>query len=285
MMQRNINRITKVVLSALMVCLGIYVFLDDKGVVNDPLNILSNSDSAKSAVTSSTEVSESTSTSDSVSNTIVDWSNTNTTVNGLEIPNFDGENDAYVLNNNEPFFTSDELVYTETYINFSDLDTYGRAGVASAVLGQETMQTHDRGSISDIHPSGWWEAKQTDINVNRSHLIGNNLYGDITDCSENMITGSRQLNAGGTFKGSMLQYEIEVADYLEETGNHVRYRVSPVFENNDVTCKGVLMEAESMEDGGTGLKFCVYIYNVQDGYTCDYQTGLWEKVTTAEVLK
>ena len=81
----------------------------------------------------------------------------------------------------------------------------------------------------------------------------------------------------------MLQYEIMVANYMRDTGNHVRYRVSPVFENNDATCKGVLMEAESLEDHGEGLKFCVYIYNVQDGYECDYQTGVWEKVTTAIV--
>lgn len=275
-MRKKINKFTKFIVSILVVCMCVYTYLAKNNIIDDSLNVLdkikdidNNTDSTDSNVTKS--------------NTITDWSNTSTTVNGITIPQFDGTNDAYVLD--EPFFTSEELVDTETYINFSDLDTYGRAGVANAVLGQETMQTHERGSISNIHPSGWWEAKQTDINVNRSHLIGNNLYGDITDCTENMITGSRQLNAGGTFSGSMLQYEIEVANYLETTGNHVRYRVSPVFENNDVTCKGVLMEAESMEDGGAGLKFCVYIYNVQDGYTCDYQTGLWEKVTTAEVYE
>ena len=263
-----------------MICLGGYVYLDSQGIVDDPLNILN-----KDGKTAVIETTSKPSGDDSAakSNTITDWSNTGTTVNNIEIPEFDGENDAYVLNDGEPFFTSDELTYTETYIDFSELDSLGRAGVANAVVGQETMQTHERGSISNIHPSGWWEAKQTDVNVNRSHLIGNNLYGDVTDCEENMITGSRQLNAGGTFNGSMLQYEIELANYLEETGNHVRYRVSPVFENNDSTCKGVLMEAESMEDEGTGLKFCVYIYNVQDGYTCDYQTGVWEKITTATV--
>lgn len=277
-MRRKINKLAKVIVSVVVACACLYTYLVKNNIIDDSLNFLD-----KNIIQVPTTDNNDTETSTATSNTITDWSNTSTTVNGIEIPQFDGTNDAYVLD--EPFFTSDELVYTETYINFSDLDTYGRAGVASAVLGQETMQTHERGSISDIHPSGWWEAKQTDINVNRSHLIGNNLYGDITDCTENMITGSRQLNAGGTFNGSMLQYEIEVANYLENTGNHVRYRVSPVFENNDVTCKGVLMEAESMEDGGAGLKFCVYIYNVQDGYTCDYQTGLWEKITTAEVLE
>lgn len=273
-MHRKINKLSKLIISVIAVCMSGYVFLTEKNIIDDPLHILDNT---------VFEDTDNDTKSNNSSNKITDWSNTSTTINDIDIPQFDGENDAYVLNENEPFFTSDELVYTETYINFSDLDTYGRAGAANAVLGQETMQTHERGSISDIHPSGWWEAKQTDINVNRSHLIGNNLYGDITDCSENMITGSRQLNAGGTFTGSMLQYEIEVANYLEETENHVRYRVSPVFEDYDVTCKGVLMEAESIEDSGTGLKFCVYIYNVQAGYTCDYQTGVWEKITTAEV--
>lgn len=275
-MHRKINKLSQLIISVIVVCMGGYVFLTEKNIINDPLNILDNT---------VFEDTDNNTKSNNSSNKITDWSNTSTTINDIDIPQFDGENDAYVLNENEPFFTSDELVYNETYINFSDLDAYGRAGVANAVLGQETMQTHERGSISEIHPSGWWEAKQTDINVNRSHLIGNNLYGDITDCSENMITGSRQLNAGGAFNGSMLQYEIEVANYLEETGNHVRYRVSPVFENYDVTCKGVLMEAESIEDSGAGLKFCVYIYNVQNGYTCDYQTGVWEKITTAELYE
>lgn len=275
----NLKKISKTVASVLVLALGGYAYLSSNGYIDDPFGILE-----QDKTDGSKAPSEATESTDSIYS-IKDWSNTSTTVNGIEIPQFDGENDAYVLNDNEPFFTSDELVYTETYIAFSDLDYYGRAGVANAVVGQETMQTHERGSISDIHPSGWWEAKQSDVNVNRSHLIGNNLYGDVTDCSENMITGSRQLNAGGTFEGSMLQYEIQLANYLEDTGNHVRYRVTPVFENNDATCKGVLMEAESLEDGGEGLKFCVYIYNVQDGYECNYQTGVWEKVTTAEVLE
>lgn len=253
-------------ISVVCICICAYVFLNNEGIINDPLNIIGSSSSGHLK-----------------SNTIVDYSNTLASVNGISIPEFDGTHDAYVLNDDTPFFTSDDFVYTETYTNFSPLDEYGRAGVADSVIGTETMQDHDRGSIADIHPSGWWEAKQTDVNVNRSHLIGNNLAGDITDCAENMITGSRQLNAGGSFEGSMLQYEIMVANYMRDTGNHVRYRVSPVFENNDATCKGVLMEAESLEDHGEGLKFCVYIYNVQDGYECDYQTGVWEKVTTAIV--
>lgn len=264
--RQNRNLAARMISLILSVLLFGYVFADASGIISDPLHILKKDTRVHST-----------------SNTITDYSNTATSVNDVSIPAFDGNSDAYVLNGDTPFFTGEELVYTETYTDFSELDSLGRAGAADAVLGKETMQTHDRGSISDIHPSGWWEAKQTDVNVNRSHLIGNQLAGDITDCAENMITGSRQLNAGGKYEGSMLVYENAVADYMKSTGNHVRYRVSPVFENNDCTPKGVLMEAESIEDKGRGLKFCVYIYNVQDGYECDYQTGLWEKVTTAEV--
>ena len=262
----KIKRLLKKIGSLIGVCICAYIFLDSKGLIDDSLHLFGKSGIKPPA-----------------SNTIVDYSNTTASINGIEIPEFDGTHDAYVLNEDTPFFTSEDLVYTETYTNFSPLDERGRVGVADSVIGTETMQNHDRGSIADIHPSGWWEAKQTDVNVNRSHLIGNNLAGDITDCTENMITGSRQLNAGGSFEGSMLQYEIMAANYMRDTGNHVRYRVSPVFENNDATAKGVLMEAESLEDRGEGLKFCVYIYNVQDGYECDYQTGVWEKVTTATV--
>lgn len=118
---------------------------------------------------------------------------------------------------------------------------------------------------------------------NRSHLIGNNLAGDQTDCSEDMITGSRQLNAGSSeVPGSMLVYENQVADYMEETGNHVRYRVTPVFEDRDVTAHGVLMEAESIEDNGAGIEFAVYIYNVQPGWVCDYFTGEWTQISDPE---
>lgn len=216
---------------------------------------------------------------------VTDYSNTSTEINGLSIPQFTGESVAYTVNNNEPFFYEGTYT-TETYIHFSDLDKYGRAGVADSIIGPETMQTHERGSLSSRHPSGWWEAKQTEIEVNRSHLIGNNLGGDVTDCQENLITGSRQLNAGSKiWAGSMLDYEIDVAEYIENTGNHVRYRVTPVFENVDVTPKGVLMEAESIEDQGEGLKFCTYIYNVQPDYVCNYTTGLWEHIVQPEALE
>lgn len=213
-----------------------------------------------------------------------DYANTEITFSAADgsaivIPRYDGSSATYTVSET-PFFSAEDLGSTDVYFAVSDLDDLGRAGVANAVLGPESMQTHERGSISDIHPSGWWEAKESAINVNRSHLIGNNLAGDQTDCAENMITGSRQLNAGSSeVPGSMLVYENQIADYMEDSGNHVRYRVTPIFEGNDVTPHGVLMEAESIEDNGAGIEFAVYIYNVQPGWVCDYFTGEWQQIS------
>ena len=194
---------------------------------------------------------------------LTDYANTEIAFNAADgtaiaIPRYNGSSAAYTVSAT-PFFSAEDLGSTDVYFTVSKLDDLGRAGVANAVLGPESMQTNERGSISDIHPSGWWEAKQSAVNVNRSHLIGNNLAGDQTDCAENMITGSRQLNAGSSeVPGSMLEYENQVADYMEDTGNHVRYRVTPIFEGRDATPHGVLMEAQSIEDRGTGVKFGVF---------------------------
>ena len=262
---------TIAVLAALFV--GGYTVLDSVGIINDPLNIKDVISNDGSTAKKNNAVN------------VTDYSNTAITYNGENIPQFDGSTDAYILNDNTPFFVTDDFTMPLDTVEFSQLDEYGRAGVANGMLSEKTMQTHERGSISDIHPSGWWEAKNSDVNVNRSHLIGNNLAGDQTDCEENMITGSRQLNAGGTYDGSMLVYENQIADYMETSVNHVRYRVTPVFEGNDAACHGVVMEAESVEDNGAGIKFCVYIYNIQEGYVCDYQTGTWGKITVPELTE
>lgn len=220
---------------------------------------------------------------------LTDYANTEITFSAadgteISIPRYDGTSDVYTVSET-PYFSAEDLGSTDVYFAVSDLDDLGRAGVANAVLGPESMQTHDRGSISDIHPSGWWEAKASSVNVNRSHLIGNNLAGDQTDCEENLITGSRQLNAGSTeVPGSMLEYENQIADYMEDTGNHVRYRVTPVFEDRDVTSHGVFMEAESIEDSGAGIKFAVYVYNIQPGWVCDYDSGEWSLITEPELI-
>ena len=251
----------------LLVLALVSVGMITQGQAQNALNYISQI--SKTFSTESSENASTTSTTDTID--ITDYSNTSVTINGTEIPQYTGEA-AYIVNNNEPYFLEEELTNV-SYVTFSSLDSLERQGVANAVLGPETLQDHDRGSISQYHPSGWWEAKQTDVNVNRCHLIGNQLGGDQTDCLENLVTGSRYMNVDG-----QLPYENMVDDYIEDTANHVRYRVTPIFDSNDVTCKGVLMEAYSIEDNGEGLKFCVYCYNVQPNYVCDYSIGLWEKI-------
>ncbi len=71
----------------------------------------------------------------------------------------------------------------------------------------------------------------------------------------------------------MLPFENMVADYVQETGNHVLYRVTPIFQGTELVARGVQMEAESVEDQGEGICFNVYVYNDQPGITIDYATG------------
>lgn len=255
----------------------------------DPQSSASPSSSAKTSISASADTSNSAETSADAKFDITDYANTEITFSAadgtaISIPRYDGTSDVYTVSET-PYFSAEDLGSTDVYFAVSNLDDLGRAGAANAVLGPESMQTHDRGSIADIHPSGWWEAKASAVNVNRSHLIGNNLAGDQTDCEENMATGSRQLNAGSTeVPGSMLEYENQIADYMEDTGNHVRYRVTPVFEDRDVTSHGVFMEAESIEDSGAGIKFAVYVYNIQPGWVCDYDSGEWSLITEPELI-
>ena len=260
-------RISKKIITAIVSILVVFGLVSSKDA-NTILKLLNNA--TQSSSNTSGDYSSS-STSDTTQVSVTDYSNTIATIGEVDIPQYTGEA-SYVVNDGEPYFLKEELTNV-TYVTFSSLDSLERQGVADAVLGPETLQDHERGSISQYHPSGWWEAKQTDVNVNRCHLIGNQLGGDQTDCLENLVTGSRYMNVEG-----QLPYENEVDDYIESTANHVRYRVTPIFEGNDVTCKGVLMEAYSIEDNGAGIKFCVYCYNVQPGYVCDYSIGLWEKI-------
>ena len=205
--------------------------------------------------------------------------------NSITVPAYDPNGDgSTIVNNNEPYFTADDLSSTDTWYLFSDLDDYGRAGVSNAVVGEETMQTEERGSLSDITPSGWYACKAnlaSDTGVKdgcqRSHLIANKLLGSVSDDPRNLITGSSTFN-----QVYMLAWEKKVMQACDD-GVHVRYRVTPVFDTDDgiagsETAHGVLMEAESIEDEGQTVKFCVYVYNVEPGWTCDYLTGEWEKI-------
>ena len=122
-----------------------------------------------------------------------------------------------------------------------------------------------------MKPTGWMTAKYDFVDgkylYNRCHLIGFQLTGENAN-EANLITGTRYMNVEG-----MLPFENMVADYVKETGNHVLYRVVPVFEGDNLVASGVTIEALSVEDNGEGICFYVYIYNVQPGVEIDYTTG------------
>lgn len=185
------------------------------------------------------------------------------------IPAFSG--DPYVvLNGNVPEFTDADLTAT-SFETYSDLDSLGRCGVAYANIGQDLMPTEERGSIGQVRPSGWHLIKYDFVDgnylYNRCHLIGYQLTAENAN-KQNLITGTRYLNVQG-----MLPFENMVADYIKETGNHVLYRVTPIFEGDNLVASGVHMEAESVEDNGDGILFNVYCYNVQPGVIIDYASG------------
>lgn len=186
-----------------------------------------------------------------------------------EIPEFSGT--AYVaVNGNEPFFLPEEIT-DKSYEYYSELDELGRCGVTMACIGVDIMPTEDRGEIGSVKPSGWQSVKYDIVEgkylYNRCHLIGFQLAGENAN-KRNLITGTRYLNIEG-----MLPFENLVADYVKETGNHVMYRVMPLFEGDNLVAHGVLMEGWSVEDQGEGVCFCVYAYNSQPGILIDYATG------------
>lgn len=185
------------------------------------------------------------------------------------IPEYNGE--PYIaVNGNIPFFEDTEVTAT-SFEEYSDLDNLGRCGVAMASVGQDIMPTEERGSIGQIKPAGWHTVKYDCVDgkylYNRCHLLGYQLTGENAN-ERNLITGTRYLNVDG-----MLPFENMVADYVMETGNHVMYRVTPIYTGNNLLADGVLMEGYSVEDQGEGITFCVYAYNVQPGVRIDYATG------------
>lgn len=186
-----------------------------------------------------------------------------------DVPAYSGE--PYVeINGNEPDFSSSDLT-EEAFETYSALDSLGRCGTAYANVGVELMPTEDRGDIGQVKPSGWHTVKYDCVDgkylYNRCHLIGYQLTGENAN-EENLITGTRYLNVEG-----MLPFENMVADYVQETEDHVLYRVTPIYEGSDLVARGVQMEAMSVEDQGAGICFNVYVYNVQPGVTIDYATG------------
>ncbi len=196
-------------------------------------------------------------------------SNHTPTVSLDEIPAF-SDQPYVVLNDNEPDFSEEEWT-TESFETYSPLDSLGRCGVAYANIGVDLMPTEERGSIGQVKPTGWHTVRYDCVDgeylYNRCHLIGYQLSGEnANEC--NLITGTRYLNVEG-----MLPFENLVHDYVEETENHVLYRVTPIYEGDNLVASGVQMEALSVEDSGEGVCFNVYVYNCQPGVTIDYATG------------
>ncbi len=173
------------------------------------------------------------------------------------------------INNNVPEFETDD--YTESFEKYGELDSLGRCTTCFANIGTDLMPTEERGAIGSVKPTGWHIAKYNNIDgkylYNRCHLIGYQLTAENAN-PNNLITGTRYLNIEG-----MLPFENKVAKYIKTTNNHVLYRVTPVFKDDELVARGVQMEAYSIEDNGKGIQFNVYCYNVQPGIEIDYSTG------------
>ncbi|MBD9106451.1 hypothetical protein EGP99_01445 [bacterium] len=185
-----------------------------------------------------------------------------------DIDKFTGYN--YIeLNGNIPVF--EEIDISKSFEEYSELDSLGRAGSAFANIGVDLMPTEKRGSIGMIKPSGWHTIKYDIVDgkylYNRCHLIGYQLTGENAN-EKNLITCTRQMNTKG-----MLDFENKVADYIKSTSNHVLYRVTPVYKNDNLLATGVIIEAKSVEDNGEGILFNVFVYNIQNGIEIDYKTG------------
>ena len=176
---------------------------------------------------------------------------------------------AYI-NDNVPGFSDDEI-WTTAQESLEQLDSYGRCGTAVACIGQETMPDGERGDISEIHPTGWktdrYDFIQNDYLYNRCHLIGYQLTGDDA-IDRNLITGTSYMN-----RDAMIPFENAVAVYVKNTGNHVMYRVTPVFKGSELVARGLHIEALSVEDKGKGISFNVFCYNVQPGVEINYSNG------------
>lgn len=197
--------------------------------------------------------------------------NSISSISGLDaVPAFSGS-PYVVINDNKPYFKEEDKT-TKSFEYYSPLDSLGRCGETNACIGKDIMPTEERGEIGMVKPTGWQTVKYDIVNgkylYNRCHLIGFQLAGENAN-EKNLITGTRFLNVDG-----MLPFENLVADYVKETNNHVLYRVTPIFKGDELVARGVLMEALSVEDNGSGVCFNIYCYNNQPGITIDYKTGL-----------
>ena len=278
------GRCSAVVTSLVLICLFALAIggCNSASKTPAPISVSTGSVESERAVSSSSE-SENTrtqaptqiaSTESSVTDTPTETpaptqTQTRTAFDLSSIPAYSGS--PYVeVNGNCPFFSAEELT-TQSYEHYGDLDSLGRCTTATACIGKDLMPTEKRGDIGPVKPTGWHSVKYAGIDgnflYNRCHLIGYQLTAENAN-EKNLITGTRYMNVDG-----MEPFESMTADYIKETGNHVLYRVTPVFEGDNLVAGDVLMEAESVEDNGAGILFCVYCYNVQPGVTIDYATG------------
>lgn len=185
------------------------------------------------------------------------------------------------LNENQPSFTKKEKKTKKSFEKYSKLDSLGRCQTAFANIGQDLMPTGERQSIGAVKPSGWHTVKYDNVDgkylYNRCHLIGHQLSGENAN-RRNLITGTRYMNTEG-----MLPFENQIAEYVRNTDNHVLYRVTPLYDGDDLVAKGVQMEAYSVEDKGQGVCFNVFVYNIQPGIEIDYTTGESQEETAADI--
>ena len=188
----------------------------------------------------------------------------------IDISQFRTETPWVELDGGEPAFSSEEMT-TTAFEDYAPLDALGRCGTAYACLGPETMPTAERGEIGQVKPAGWHTVKYDWVDgkylYNRCHLIAWSLCGENAN-RKNLLTGTRYLNETG-----MLPFEEQILGYIRETGNHVLYRVTPMYNEEELVCRGVRLEAQSVEDHGKTLCFHVYCYNLQPHVQIDYATG------------
>lgn len=261
-MKEHIKKITSVILVTLIICI---TFSGCNNIFESFVSAVKEADGD----TEDNELQKKYNSSNSDFETSTGQSTNNTHVDLDEIPSF-SDSSFIKINGNIPYFTKDEYT-TSSYEYYSDLDELGRCGVCYACIGQDIMPTEERGPIGMVKPSGWHTVKYDIVDgkylYNRCHLIGYQLAGENAN-EKNLITGTRYLNVTG-----MLPFENVVAQYVQDTNNHVLYRVTPIFNGDNLLANGVLMEAYSVEDNGKGVCFNVFCYNAQPGISIDYKTG------------
>lgn len=275
MKKRTRKKIIKIALVA--VILGGYYLVNNmnqikKGLSNEPLI----KRKAVNKETADEKVKETETVNPNERNKM---SQADTSVNSVDlnqIPDFDGQTTFVAINNYAPTFSEEDKAKARSgsFEYYSELDSLGRVGIAYANLGKETMpqKGEKRGAIGRVKPSGWQSLKFESVDgkylYNRSHLIGWQLSAE-NDNEKNLATGTRFFNVDG-----MLPFENLVADYIKNTGNHVLYRVTPIFEGDELVMRGLQMEAYSVEDDGAGVSYNVFVYNAQPGIYIDYLTGM-----------